>query len=41
MLELAQVTYRYAGAAGPSVQGIDLRIAEGEVVGLCGPSESG
>jgi energy-coupling factor transporter ATP-binding protein EcfA2 len=41
MLELVQVTYRYAGAAGPSVQGIDLRIAEGEVVGLCGPSESG
>lgn len=41
MLELAQVSYRYAGAAGPSIHDIDLRIAEGEVVGLCGPSESG
>lgn len=41
MLELAQVSYRYAGAAGPSIHDIDLRVAEGEVVGLCGPSESG
>jgi energy-coupling factor transport system ATP-binding protein len=41
MLELEQVTYRYAGAAGPSIHGVNLRIGEGEVVGLCGPSESG
>jgi energy-coupling factor transporter ATP-binding protein EcfA2 len=41
MLELEQVSYRYAGAAGPSIHGVNLRIAEGEVVGLCGPSESG
>jgi energy-coupling factor transporter ATP-binding protein EcfA2 len=41
MLELTQVTYRYAGAAAPSIHDIDLRIAEGEVVGLCGQSESG
>jgi energy-coupling factor transporter ATP-binding protein EcfA2 len=41
MLELEQVSYRYAGAAGPSIQGVNLRIDEGEVLGLCGPSESG
>jgi energy-coupling factor transport system ATP-binding protein len=41
MLELEQVSYRYAGAAGPSIHDVSLRIAEGEVVGLCGPSESG
>jgi energy-coupling factor transport system ATP-binding protein len=41
MLQLEQVGYRYAGAVGPSIQDIDLTIAEGEVVGLCGPSESG
>jgi energy-coupling factor transport system ATP-binding protein len=41
MLQLAQVSYRYAGAAGPSIHDVNISIAEGEVVGLCGPSESG
>jgi energy-coupling factor transport system ATP-binding protein len=41
MLELEGVSYRYAGAAGPSIHDVNLRIGEGEVVGLCGPSESG
>ena len=41
MLQLARVNYRYAGAAGPSIHDVNLSIGAGEVVGLCGPSESG
>src|SRR5881296_1568042 len=41
MLELASVTYRYAGAVGPSIRDVNLLLAPSEVVGLCGPSESG
>lgn len=41
MLALENVTYRYAGAPQPSIHDVSLRLAETEVVGLCGPSESG
>jgi len=41
MLELESVTYRYAGATEPAVHDVTIRLAASEVVGLCGPSESG
>jgi energy-coupling factor transport system ATP-binding protein len=41
VLLLDDVTYRYAGASRPSIHGITIRLEETEVVGLCGPSESG
>jgi len=41
MLTLEGVTYRYPGAAGPALRGIDLQLADGEVVGLVGAGEAG
>jgi energy-coupling factor transport system ATP-binding protein len=41
VLALAGVSYRYAGAASPALRGFDLELANGEVVGLTGASESG
>jgi energy-coupling factor transporter ATP-binding protein EcfA2 len=41
MLVLESVSYRYAGAARPSLRDVSLTLADGEVVGLAGPSEAG
>jgi len=41
MLELEAVAYRYPGSARDALRGIDLRLKDGEVVGLVGPSEAG
>lgn len=41
MLELETVTYRYAGARGPSLVEVSLSLGPGEVVGLVGPNEAG
>lgn len=41
MLILDSVTYRYAGAERPSLYEIDMRLDDGEVVGVVGASESG
>ncbi len=41
MLALESVTYRYAGAARPSLRDVSLTLHDGEVVGLAGPSEAG
>lgn len=41
MLELRGVSYRYPGARRPAIDGIDLRVAGGEVVGVIGPNEAG
>lgn len=40
-VRLHGIGYRYAGSARPAIEGIDLDIGDGEVVGLVGPSESG
>jgi energy-coupling factor transporter ATP-binding protein EcfA2 len=40
-LTLDEVTYRYAGAARPSLRDVSLELGPGEVVGLVGASESG
>ena len=40
-LSLSGVGYRYAGATRASLLDIDLELADGAVVGLAGPSESG
>jgi energy-coupling factor transporter ATP-binding protein EcfA2 len=41
MLELSGVSYRYAGYAVEVLHGIDLRLDDGEIVGLVGPNEAG
>lgn len=41
MLVLESVSYRYAGAARPSLRDVSLSLADGDVVGLAGPSEAG
>ena len=41
MLELRGVSYRYAGYAAEVLHGIDLRLEDGEIVGLVGPNEAG
>lgn len=41
MLALESVSYRYAGVGRLSLRDIDLSVAEGEVVGVVGASESG
>jgi len=41
MLILESVTYRYAGAEHPSLYDMDLRLDDGEVVGVVGASEAG
>lgn len=40
-LELEAVTYRYAGAAIPSIVDLSLSLGPGDVVGLIGATESG
>ena len=41
MLELRHVTYRYPGERRAAVAGVDLRVGEGEIVGVVGPNEAG
>ena len=41
MLELRGVSYRYAGYAKEVLHDIDLRIDDGDIVGLIGPNEAG
>ncbi|HEY7590676.1 MAG TPA: ABC transporter ATP-binding protein [Candidatus Limnocylindrales bacterium] len=41
MLELSGVSYRYAGYSREVLHEIDLRLDDGEIVGLVGPNESG
>jgi energy-coupling factor transport system ATP-binding protein len=40
-LALEKVSYRYAGAATPSLRDVSLELRDGEVLGLVGASESG
>src|SRR4051812_17909681 len=41
MLQLTGVSYRYAGYANEVLHDVDLRLEDGEIVGLVGPNESG
>jgi energy-coupling factor transport system ATP-binding protein len=41
MLELTGATYRYAGYAKAVLHEVDLRLDDGEIVGLVGPNEAG
>ncbi|MEA2537027.1 MAG: energy-coupling factor transport system ATP-binding protein [Chloroflexota bacterium] len=41
MLELSGVTYRYAGYAKPAIHDVNLRLADGEILGLVGANEAG
>ncbi len=41
MLRLEGVDYRYAGYAKPVLHGIDLTLADGEIVGVVGANEAG
>jgi energy-coupling factor transport system ATP-binding protein len=41
MLELRHVTYRYPGSPRPAIANVDLRIPDGEIVGLVGANDAG
>ena len=41
MLRLHGVSYRYPGAKGDSLHGIELELAAGRIIGLAGPAEAG
>jgi energy-coupling factor transport system ATP-binding protein len=41
MLQLTNATYRYAGYARPVLHEVNLRLDDGEIVGLVGANESG
>jgi energy-coupling factor transport system ATP-binding protein len=41
VIELRDVSYRYAGYANSVLHEISLRLADGEIVGLVGPNEGG
>jgi len=41
MIELTNITFRYAGAKNPILKELSLAIAEGESVGIIGPTGSG
>jgi energy-coupling factor transport system ATP-binding protein len=41
MLELTEVSYRYAGYAKLALEDINLTLPDGEIVGLVGPNEAG
>jgi len=41
MLALDSVSYRYAGAARPSLTAVSLSLADGEVLGVAGANEAG
>ncbi len=41
MLELRSVSYRYAGYSTEVLHEVDLRLDDGEIVGLVGPNEAG
>ena len=41
MLELRGVSYRYAGYARPVLREVNVRLADGEIVGLVGANEAG
>lgn len=41
VLELRDVAYRYPGATSPAIEGIDLAIGAGEIVGVVGPNDAG
>ncbi len=41
VLGLNGVRYRYAGATGWALDGLDLEIAAGEVIGVCGRNDAG
>src|SRR5688572_13846608 len=41
MLTLASLSYRHAGAERASLRDVDLRVDDGEVVGIVGPNEAG
>jgi energy-coupling factor transporter ATP-binding protein EcfA2 len=41
VVALQGVRYRYAGAVGLALDGVDVEIAAGEVVGVCGANDAG
>lgn len=41
MLILRAVSYRYPGYRRPAIEGIDLEVGDGEIVGLVGQNEAG
>ncbi len=41
MLELTNVSYRYAGYATPALRDVSLRVDDGEIVGIVGANEAG
>jgi ABC-type multidrug transport system fused ATPase/permease subunit len=40
-IDLREVSYTYAGAAAPALQGLNVRVRKGECVGFVGPSGAG
>src|SRR6188472_1988088 len=40
-IELRSVAYRYPGYRSPAIEGVDLRVEDGEIVGVVGRNEAG
>ena len=41
MIQLQGVSYRYAGYRRPAIRDVDLRLEDGEIVGVTGPNDAG
>lgn len=41
LIQLGEVTRRYAGGGAPALDGVSLSVAQGEAVAVMGPSGSG
>ena len=41
MIEVAGLTFTYAGSDSPAIRGVDFEVGDGEIFGFLGPSGAG